>query len=109
MITMHLFYTGKDDAAERFAQEMLDSGMVNRIRAEEGNLAYAYYRSLDDPHTVLLVDAWENQEALDSHHASPMMAHIMELRERYDLHMRAERLVTEDAAASGDDRRFIRE
>ena len=50
------------------------SGTVAAIRAEAGNLRYEYYQSLEDPETVLLIDSWESQEAIDIHHASPMMA-----------------------------------
>ena len=106
-ITLNLYYTGKGDAALRFAEEMLNSGTVAAIRAEKGNLRYEYFRPLDDPETILLIDSWENQEALDLHHASPMMALIAALREKYDLHMRVERYVGADTHES--ENKFIRE
>jgi len=105
MITVHLFYTGSNGSALRFAREMESSGVADAIRREDGNLGYRYYRPLDDPETVLLIDAWRDQEALDAHHASPMMAKIAALREKYDLHMTAERLTGEQ---SGTDERFLR-
>ena len=55
-----------------------------------------YYTPFDDPETVLLIDSWESQEAIDVHHASPMMAKIAELREKYDLHMTVERFVSDE-------------
>ena len=105
MITMHLYYTGTDGAARRFAEEMEASGIAAAVRAEPGNRGYAYYAPLDDSETILLVDRWADQAALDAHHASPMMAAIAALREKYDLHMRAERLI--DEATDADDP-FIR-
>ena len=45
---------------------------------------------MDDPETVLLIDSWRDQAALDVHHASPMMQQIAWLREKYDLHMKVE-------------------
>ena len=105
-ITMNLYYTGRDGAARRFAEEMAAGGVVRDIRAEAGNLRYAYFLPMDDPETVLLIDSWESQAALDAHHASPMMARIAALREKYDLHMKAERYVSEDNPAS--DGKFIR-
>jgi hypothetical protein len=60
---------------------------------------------LDDPEEVLLVDSWTDQEAIDAHHASPMMEKLAALREKYDLHMTAERFVSEDLGTEG---RFIR-
>ena len=70
---------------------MVSSGTVDAIRAEDGNLRYEYYQSLDDPETILLIDSWANQEAIDKHHATPMMDTIVRLREKYDLHMTVER------------------
>ena len=90
-ITVNLRYTGTDGNAKKFAEEMITSGTVDAIRAEEGNLRYEYYQSLDDPETILLIDSWANQEAIDKHHATPMMDTIAKLREKYDLHMKVER------------------
>ena len=105
-ITVNLRYTGKNGNAQKFAREMVNSGTVAAIRAEAGNLRYEYYLAMDDPETVLLIDSWENQEAIDIHHASPMMATIAALREKYDLHMTAERYVSAKTPTS--ESRFIR-
>jgi quinol monooxygenase YgiN len=105
MITVNLYYTGRDGNARRFAQEMEESGIAARIRAEEGNIRYQYLQPLDDPETVLLIDSWADQKAIDAHHESPMMASLAALREKYDLHMKAERFVSEDI---GGDEKFIR-
>ncbi len=107
MITIHIFYTGKNGAARCFAEEMVSGGTVNAIRNEIGNLRYEYFYPLDDPETVLLIDSWDSQAAIDAHHASPMMETIAELREKFDLHMEVERFVSDDAAPLSD-RRFIR-
>ena len=101
-LMMHLYYTGKNGSARRFAEEMTASGLVERIRAEEGNLCYSYFIPMDDPETVLLLDAWSDQAALDAHHASPVMGEIARLRDRYDLHMRAERCVMEEDVPESD-------
>ena len=90
-ITVNLRYTGSNGSARAFAEEMISSGTVEAIRAEEGNLRYEYFQSLDDPETILLIDSWTSQDAIDAHHASPMMATIAALREKYDLHMTVER------------------
>lgn len=105
-ITVNLRYTGKEGSARRFAEEMISGGTVAAIRAEEGNLRYEYYLSLDDPETLLLIDSWTDQKAIDAHHSSPMMAVITALRKKYDLHMTAERYT--DIDDSPADERFIR-
>ena len=101
-IVVHLYYTGTNGSARRFAQEMEESGTAAEIRREEGNEQYDYYLSLKDPETVMLIDRWHDQEALDRHHASPMMQKIAELRDKYDLHMKAERSITEDRLPDKD-------
>ena len=111
-ITVNLRYTGKKGAAQAFAREMISSGTVEKIRAEKGNLRYEYYlpfgeTSEGSDDTILLIDSWENQEAIDLHHATPMMKTIAELREKYDLHMTIERFVSDDNIPEHD-KGFIR-
>ena len=104
-IVMNLYYTGQNGNARKFAKEMEESGVASLIRAEDGNERYEYVVPADDAETVLLIDAWRDQEALDNHHHSPLMRRIAELRDKYDLHMRAERYIPED----NPDLKFIRE
>ena len=106
MITVNLYYSGGNGNARKFAAEMEESGTAQKIRSEEGNVRYEYFFPMNDPETVLLIDAWENQEAIDRHHASPMMHTIAELREKYDLHMKAERYISDEVPES--DEGFIR-
>lgn len=106
-ITVNIYYTGTDGSARRFAEEMTSGGTVAAIRSEPGNLRYAYFFPMEDPETVLLIDSWRDQAALDAHHASPMMQTIAALREKYDLHMHVERYRTDDSGEA--DRAFIRE
>lgn len=94
-LLIHIFYTGINGTARRFADEMLSSGTIAKIRAEEGNLRYDYFFPAEDSETVLLIDEWVNQEALDIHHKSEMMRTISALREKYNLKMRVERFISE--------------
>ena len=105
-ITVNLRYTGVDGNARKFAEEMISSGTVDAIKAEDGNLRYEYYLSLDDPETILLIDSWANQEAIDKHHATPMMDTIAKLREKYDLHMTVERYTSAETPET--ENQFIR-
>ena len=106
MITVNLYYTGVNGKARLFAQEMESSGTAAAIRAEKGNIRYEYFFPMNDPETVLLIDAWESQEAIDAHHASPTMETIKALREKYDLHMKVERFISAETPESEE--RFIR-
>lgn len=108
-ITVNIYYSGTDGNAVKFAEEMLSSGIVDEIRQEKGNLRYDYFFPMNDSETVLLIDSWENQEALDIHHKSPMMGKIIALREKYDLTMKVERYVTDEKGIPEKDKAFIRE
>lgn len=104
-ITINIYYKGANGSARRFAEEMISSGTVAAIRAENGNLRYEYFFPMDDPETVLLIDSWRDQAALDVHHASPMMQQIAGLRDKYDLHMKVEMFT---ALEQKQDKQFIR-
>ena len=101
-ISVNLYYRGTNGSAAQFAEEMERSGIADKIRAEEGNLRYEYFQPL----TVLLIDSWRDQAAIDAHHASPMMKELALLRVKYDLHMTAERYTSIDAPAA--DETYIR-
>lgn len=94
-LTVNLYYTGKNGSARAFMRDMLESGLVEEIRREEGCLKYAYFLPVEDEETVLLIDQWRDQAALVAHHRSPMMARIAALREKHHLRLRVERYVQE--------------
>lgn len=108
-IMINIYYSGVDGNAIKFAEEMVSSGVVSDIRAENGNLRYEYFFPMNDKETVLLIDSWKDQQSIDVHHASPMMEKIAELREKYDLHMQVERYVVDEAGVLEMDKAFIRE
>ena len=94
-LTINIYYTGKNGSARAFAEEMIASGIVDAIRAEEGNEKYEYFFPMEDPETVLLIDRWRDQQALDIHHKTEMMDRIAALRKKHGLHMRVERFVND--------------
>lgn len=90
-LTVNIYYTGQNGSARKFAEEMVNNKIVERIRSEEGNEKYEYFFPMDDEETVLLIDRWKDEEALDKHHKSEMMKEIAILRDKYKLKMRVER------------------
>lgn len=92
-LTINIYYTGENGNARKFAEEMVNTGVVEKVRSEKGNLRYNYFFPMDDKETVLLIDKWENEEALDMHHKSEMMYEIARLRDKYHLHMKVEQYV----------------
>ena len=107
-ITVNIYYTSVNGAARAFAEEMSALGIADAIRAEDGNLRYEYFFPMDDPETVLLIDQWRDQAAIDRHHASAMMGQIAALREKYDLHMTVDRFISDDSGLPEKDLEFIK-
>lgn len=91
-LVIHIYYTGKNGSARKFVDEMISRGIVEKIRNEEGNEMYEYFFPMNDVETVLLIDKWKDRTALDLHHKSEMMKEIANLRKKYSLHMKVEKL-----------------
>lgn len=107
-ISVNIYYTGVNGNARKFAEEMVAAGVVDDIRKEEGNLKYEYFFPMNDTETVLLIDSWVDQRAIDIHHSSEMMKKIIALREKYDLHMKVERYITDENGIPESDDKFIK-
>jgi quinol monooxygenase YgiN len=107
-ISINIYYSGENGNARKFADEMEKSGTAAEIRNEAGNLKYEYFYPANDSETVLLIDVWKDQNAIDVHHASPMMAKISALREKYNLHMKVERYISDSAGVPDSDKKFIK-
>ncbi|HCM89110.1 MULTISPECIES: antibiotic biosynthesis monooxygenase [Vagococcus] len=90
-LVINITYTGEKGNARKFAEEMVTQGIVEAIRKEVGNEKYEYYYPMEDSESVLLIDSWTSQEALDVHHKTEMMTQIAELRKKYHLKMKVER------------------
>lgn len=107
-ISVNIYYTGVNGNARKFAEEMVAAGVVDDIRKEEGNLKYEYFFPMNDTETVLLIDSWVDQRAIDIHHSSEMMKKIITLREKYDLRMKVERYITDENGIPKSDENFIK-
>lgn len=108
VLTVNIYYIGKNGNAKKFMKEMIESKIVDEIRQKEGNIRYEYFLPYENEETVLLIDSWENQESLDMHHKSDTMNKIIKLREKYDLHMKVERYILDDKIPDFD-KTFIKE
>ena len=75
-ITINIYYTGQNGSARRFAGDGLQRYGGPDPRRGGQPPAMIISSPMDDPETVLLIDSWPDQNALDVHHASPMMGKI---------------------------------
>ena len=58
-ITVNLYYTGKNGNARKFVEEMGSSGIVEAVRAEEGNERYEYFFPKDEQNHSQKLIMWK--------------------------------------------------
>jgi quinol monooxygenase YgiN len=61
-------------AAQREAALAAAAAMSAASTAESGCLEYSFWTANDDPNAILLVERWENDDALTTHMSQPHMA-----------------------------------
>lgn len=64
MIVLNVTYKCKPDMREEFLEMIMAEGIDAASRAEAGNIKYDYYRSVNDCDELLLVEKWQDAEAL---------------------------------------------
>lgn len=79
LVTYHA-HPGKGAA---FLRAVNDMGILQKIRSEEGLIAYDYFYSANDPDTVLLVEEWASDAHQARHLATPHMAELARIKAEY--------------------------
>ncbi len=80
MVIVVVKYRAPEGVREKFIKQLFDEGLPQACRAEEGNIAYDYYYSVEDPNEVLLLEAWKDNQALADHGKFPHFIRIAEVR-----------------------------
>ena len=83
MITVNIYYTGKDGSARAFAEEMLRSGTVSAIRAEDGCLLYEYRPEEGPENELHLYEKWVSPEHQKVHMTQPHMKDILAIQDQF--------------------------
>lgn len=81
MIVLNVTYIG--DKTNEFVDEIISSGLKKAIESEQGNKQYEYFKSLDDPSKILLVEHWSNAYDLSRHSQGENIKKIGELKDKY--------------------------
>jgi quinol monooxygenase YgiN len=72
-VTKKVVFVAKDDKIEEL--KALLGTMVQASRIEKGCLLYNIYQMKDKPNTFVVIEAWEDEEALEGHKNSPHYKH----------------------------------
>ena len=92
-VVINVFYEGSDGAAEAFVEDVVSEGLLDAVRSEDGCLGYEYFRSMEDPDRVLLVEHWKDEKALDAHIAAENLARIQALKGNHGISDRVEKFL----------------
>lgn len=82
-LLLHVKYQAKSGKREAFLKEILESGILEQIRKEDGYLGYAYYCDAVQPDGILLVEEWESKAKQEKHLLTPHMMELKKIKEHY--------------------------
>ncbi|MGG1574729.1 putative quinol monooxygenase [Fictibacillus sp. NRS-1165] len=68
MIIIHARNFVNPEKEEAFVQEI--QGLISASRAESGNMAYDLFKDTEEEHAYMMVEVWEDLEAVDAHNKS---------------------------------------
>lgn len=80
MIVLNVTYKCSPEKRAAFLEKLNEEGLAAACRAEAGNIKYDYYLPADGSDELLLVEKWQNAEALKAHAAEPHFARIGEVK-----------------------------
>ncbi|MFQ9742472.1 MAG: putative quinol monooxygenase [Slackia sp.] len=80
---LHVRYTVKPGMRNAFVKDVLDSGLLDEVRRENGCLEYCYYCSAEEEDLVLLLEKWTSQACQQAHFEQPHTTTLMEIKNRY--------------------------
>ena len=94
MIILNVTYKCKPGMREKFVEAIKAEGIDAASRAEAGNFKYDYYMSVDNSDELLLVEKWQDAEALAEHGKQPHFARLGALKPEFVLDTVIERYET---------------
>lgn len=82
MLGVNVIYTMKPGKREEFLAAIEACGAQEAVRREQGCIQYDYYRSVQDPDQLLLLEKWTDREAQKVHMTQPHMDQVAAIREQ---------------------------
>ena len=83
MLVFNVTFRCKPGTREEFLARVRAEGLDTACRAEEGNLQYDYYLSVDRGEDLLLIEKWKDADAVRAHAGQKHMARFEELKSEY--------------------------
>ena len=83
MLVYNVTFQCRPGQRETFLEALRAEGIDAASRAEEGNLQYDWFRAVDAPDDLLLIEKYRDEAAVAAHVRSAHVARLVELKERY--------------------------
>ena len=83
MIVLNVTYKCKQGRKDAFLKRLLTEGIGEACRAEEGNIQYDYYLPVQGGDELLLVEKWQDADALARHGGQPHMEKLRAFKAEY--------------------------
>ena len=83
MIVLNVTYKCKPGMREAFLERILQEGIDIACRLEQGNIKYDYYLPVDGGDELLLVEKWQDADALKAHGSMPHFLRLGALKAEY--------------------------
>ena len=68
---------------ETFLETVASEGIDLASRAEEGNIKYDYYRSVENADELFLVEKWKDADALAIHYCQPHFLRLGDIKDEF--------------------------
>ena len=94
MIVLNVTYKCKPEMVPEFLEAIITEGIDEASRSESGNIKYDYYIPADGSDELLLVEKWQDAEALAEHGKQPHFARLGALKPEFVLDTVIERYET---------------
>ncbi|WP_373483646.1 putative quinol monooxygenase [Acetobacterium sp.] len=90
-ILLNVTYTTKPGRRTEFLNALTQLGVVEQSKQEFGNHRYDYYYPVDSDDQLLLVEIWENDEALAFHAQTKHYQQLQSIKSDYLLNANIEK------------------
>lgn len=81
MLGIQVTYMMKPGMREEFLSRVAACGIQSAVRREKGCLQYDYFRSVDDPDLLLLLERWTDAESQRLHMEQPHMKELATIKD----------------------------
>ncbi len=96
MIVLNVTYRCRPELMDGFLERIYAEGIDKASRAETGNIRYDYYLPADGSNTLLLIEKWQDADALAGHGRQPHFAKLQALKAEYVEETAIERFETRE-------------